>query len=754
MKRIILAVLASLLALAVSAQNALGLRTDLVAATDQVYCSGYPSSVRLEDAAAHRIPLQYAEIASDCPSLSWMMSSDLPSTLQTACHVLVASSRAILSEDKADVWDSGRIEGSSPSVRCGARLRPSTTYFWKVRLWDNHGREGMWSDVKAFRTADVLDGTFPRTPLVKSDRTPREMFRHGDGTVFLDFGEDAFAQIRITVTSAIQDTLTVHFGEAASDRRVDRKPGGSIRYCSYPLVVRPGTHTYRVQFVPDRRNAVIKPDHSDVRPVLMPSCIGEVYPFRYVEIEGFDGHVSKSDFVREDVHYLFDDDASYFHSSDDVLNQVWKLCKYSVKATSFLGVYVDGDRERIPYEADAIINQLSHYGTDAEYAMARYSVDYLMSHATWPTEWILQAAIMAWNDYMYTGDKALLEKDYEILKARTLCALSEANGLISTRTGRQTPELMLSCGYYGKSIRDIVDWPQSGALGIGKEEAGEADGYDFKDFNTVVNAYHCEALMLASKAAEVLGRSEEASEMKAKAESVKKAMNELLFDAEAGCYRDGIGSDHHSLHANMFPLAFGIVPQKQIPSVLAFVRSRGMACSVYGAQFLLDALYEAEDGDYALSLLDADSERGWYNMMRSGSTITLEAWDMKFKPNLDWNHAWGSAPANAIPRGLMGVTPLEAGWGRMRIKPQTAGLSEAKAVVPTIRGAVGCSVSDDGTSYCLEADIPANTTAEVWIPCPGRKYVLTVNGQPVRGVRTGSWVICETGSGSYRFEMR
>ena len=27
---------------------------------------------------------------------------------------------------------------------------------------------------------------------------------------------------------------------------------------------------------------------------------------------------------------------------------------------------------------------------------------------------------------------------------------------------------------------------------------------------------------------------------------------------------------------------------------------------------------------------------------------------MKYKNNLDWNHAWGAVPANVIPRGLMG----------------------------------------------------------------------------------------------------
>ena len=258
MKRFLTALLALIPAVA-GAQTAEGLRTDLVAATDAVYSSGYLSSIALEDVERYRSELQYAKIASEHPSLSWMMGSDMPSTLQTACRVLVASSREALAMDKADVWDSGRIEGASPMVRCAGTLSPSATYFWKVKLWDNHGREGRWSEVKAFRTAEVMDGSFPRTPLVKTDNVAVSLHRHADGTGFLDFGRDAFGQLRITLTSSVQDTLTIHLGEAAVQKHVDRKPGGSIRYCSYPLVVRPGTATYRLQFVPDGRNAAIKP---------------------------------------------------------------------------------------------------------------------------------------------------------------------------------------------------------------------------------------------------------------------------------------------------------------------------------------------------------------------------------------------------------------------------------------------------------------------------------------------------------------
>jgi hypothetical protein len=41
-----------------------------------------------------------------------------------------------------------------------------------------------------------------------------------------------------------------------------------------------------------------------------------------------------------------------------MLDRVWDLCHYSIKATTFAGVFVDGDRERLACEADAYLTQL------------------------------------------------------------------------------------------------------------------------------------------------------------------------------------------------------------------------------------------------------------------------------------------------------------------------------------------------------------------------------------------------------------
>lgn len=53
------------------------------------------------------------------------------------------------------------------------------------------------------------------------------------------------------------------------------------------------------------------------------------------------------------------------------LDELYDFCTYSIRATSFAGVYVDGDRERIPYEGDIYINMLGQlYGVDGDPILA------------------------------------------------------------------------------------------------------------------------------------------------------------------------------------------------------------------------------------------------------------------------------------------------------------------------------------------------------------------------------------------------
>ena len=672
-------------------------------------------------------------INDSLPEYSWVVPSSALS--QNAYQVLVASSQQTIDQNIGDVWNSGQVWGN-PSANVsqqGSPLQPDTRYFWKVRVWDHNNRTSEYSAAQSFQTgrlgvATTTADSSGRGPFQIDRIAPQSVAKVTDNRYFVDFGKDAFGTIELTYTAPAADTLTVRLGEKRKGDQLDRNPGGTIRYQEVKLPVGPTRKSYTLPLTPDARNTL-------PAAAALPDSFGVIMPFRYVELDGVSGKWTADDIRQKAYHYYWDEEASSFTSSDTTLNRIWDLCKYSIKATSFAGVYVDGDRERIPYEADAYINQLGHYATDREYAMAQRTIEYFMQHPTWPTEWLLHTALMVYQDYLYSGNTEIIEQYYEPLKAKTLIGLAREDGLISTDSQRVTGPFMAQLGFADTThrLKDIVDWPPA-QKDTGWELAtpqGERDGYEMVPINTVVNSFFYRNMKIMAELARVLDQPEDEQHYRLMAEKVKTAINQQLFDPKRGIYVDGEGSSHASLHANMMPLAFGIVPKKYQKSVVDFIKSRGMACSVYGAQFLLEGLYEAGEAEYALSLMTATHDRSWWNMIAIGSTITLEAWDMKYKPNADWNHAWGAAPANIIPRYLWGITPKTPAFGIISIRPQFGGLKETTIQVPTIKGPVTGSytyVNDRHQEYTIE--LPANTVGELHL-APNPNQVVQLNGEAV-----------------------
>ena len=684
--------------------------------------SGVPDSLMVEFI---RNP-KGVSVADPKPEYSWIVPAK--AVMQKGYQVLVASSQKRIDQNIGDVWDSGQVRGgqSANVEHEGRPLEPDTTYHWKVRIWDQDNRLSDYSGVQSFKTGGFTGTISTKNAFQIEKIAPVTMTKTGSDSYFADFGKDAFGTLQLNYKSDAAETLVVRIGEKLKDGRIDRNPGGTIRFYEVQLSVSPDQTEYVLRLPRDERN-------TNDKAVPLPASFGVVAPFRYVEIDNACGKIRPDDLRQRAFFHYFEGDQSRITSSDEILNQVYDLCKYSMKATSFTGLYIDGDRERIPYEADAYINQLSHYSVAREYAMAKQTIEWFMEHPTWPTEWLLHTALMMYQDYYYSGDIELIEAYYENLKRKTLIELAREDGLISTQTGKVTEDFMRSLGFDPppkQGLRDIVDWPP-GQKDTGWKLArpeGERDGYDMVPVNTMVNCFFYRNMVIMAELAAALDKPSDADHFAFMAAKVKKAINEKLLDIDRGIYIDGEGSSHASLHANMMPLAFDLVPPKYSPSVVKFVKSRGMACSVYGSQYLLEGLYRAGEAQYALDLMRATGDRSWYNMIKVGSSITLEAWDMKYKPNSDWNHAWGAAPGNIIPRYLWGIQPKMPGFGTAMIQPQMGDLTHSSIEVPTLLGPIKGDyrrVSDRRQTYTIE--LPANMVAEFSVQ-GSPEDVMTLNG--------------------------
>jgi alpha-L-rhamnosidase len=556
------------------------------------------------------------------------------------------------------------------------------------------------------------------------EQPPVSISKIAPGVFLVDFGRTAFGNLSLTtVNAATSKAVTVRFGEALKDGRVDTHPPGSVRYAEVKVSLK-GAQAVIAAPPVDARNT--KPPA-----VLTPASWGVLTPFRWVEVEGWPTELHPDQIRRRAA---FDstwvDDAATFHSSDPMLNKVWDLCHDSIKATTFAGVFVDGDRERLAYEADAYLTQLSYYAGDADPRMARATFDRLIKFPTWPSEWAPQMVFMAYADWMQTGDTTWLAAHYEELKTKLLNDRVGPDGLVMS-----TPRLIR----HG----DIVDWPIQ-----------ERDGYVFTGVNTVVNAFHLRALEEMSQLAEALGRKEEAAKFSEQERTTHAAFQAKLFDTARGLYRDGVGTDHASLHANLFPLAFGLAPAGARSHIAQWLARRGMAGSVYAAQYLLEALFENGEDAAALALMTAPGDRSWRHMVDSGATITWEAWDLKYKPNQDWNHAWGAAPANLLPRFVLGAQPLAPGWSRALIQPHTGTLTSVEGRMPTPRGELSVSWKRD-KNFALSIALPAQMTAKVQLPALEGSRGVWVGGAPVKAHREGPWWTLEEDlSGTVTLEER
>jgi hypothetical protein len=86
------------------------------------------------------------------PRLSWILDSTARGQRQTAYEILVASSAEDLQPDLADFWDSGKV-GSDQSAfvpYAGAPLTSGQHCYWRVRVWDKHGKPSGFSATASF----------------------------------------------------------------------------------------------------------------------------------------------------------------------------------------------------------------------------------------------------------------------------------------------------------------------------------------------------------------------------------------------------------------------------------------------------------------------------------------------------------------------------------------------------------------------------------------------------------------------------
>ncbi len=543
----------------------------------------------------------------------------------------------------------------------------------------------------------------------------------GDGHYFIDLGQEVIGGLQLTVDAEAAHTIRLCYGE-------ELNADGSVRY-------RMRTGNVYEEFW------TLKEGRQTIENYSMKT-------YRYVDIFDCCATITEDSVRAVSLRKAFDAEESSFQCSNAVLCHLYDTFKYAICATN-QDLYVDSQsRERCAYEGDALINMLSSYTYESSMALPRFSTDYLLTHRTWPAEYALMPIHMVRLDYLYSGNRALLERTYPQL--RTLVLGEQLDPDIGLYPSKAAPHN----GW--NSI--LVDWPVT-----------SRDGYEMQAayFNTVYNAMMHISLRDMAIMAGVLGKDDDAMAFRAAADALRHNMIEKLYDAAVGAFRDGLAVtgkpvDHFAQHATVFALCAGIYSDAAMKDVLGrhLVGQETIRTSIYGAFFLLDALYHAGFGAYATALLaDDDLTPGIHSFASSlyngKVTIAPEAWNVNEKANMTFSHPWGSAPASMIVRGMFGIRPTRPGFHKFEVRPQIGDLPYVSIRVPTVKGAIGVSIGQNREAYEMEITVPANTKATVYLPAiPGGTNTLFVNNQKANFPLEDGHFVIALGAGTHRLQAQ
>lgn len=432
-----------------------------------------------------------------------------------------------------------------------------------------------------------------------------------------------------------------------------------------------------------------------------------------------------------------------FQSSSPLLNSIFNLCEYTVRATNLDMVTDSNTRQRSPVCAEAmLVTSADIYATAYESQSQAYLTEYVLNMSPPPkgagwAEWQALLISSVHQVYRETGGGGLAARKFELLTEYLERGLFDGEGGLWACN----PEGDWACK------QPEVDWPSS-----------QRDGFVFVPVNTVVNAHYVGALREYGELAGApgVGNASGGAWAANASAALAQSMRERLFNGSAGGFVDGLGTTHMAIHSTVYSAARGVVGgeggaamQAQVWDTMVGALGDGQGSGIptgpypgysYGTALFANTSDHGRAG-VQLFLLN-NGTNSWANQLRQGATTTMEAWDPAEKPNLTWSHPWMAFPLALMVRWVLGVRALLAGYGRVVIQPQLGGLTWVQGVVPSSRGAFAVSVAQTlgadslPITFGLNVTIPGGVGALVCLPLPAcgpQGEALTMDGVTVGG---------------------
>lgn len=464
--------------------------------------------------------------------------------------------------------------------------------------------------------------------------------------------------------------------------------------------------------------------------------------FRYIEITGWPAKPALNDIEGLRMNSDMPENGT-FVSSNEMFNRLQEAIKWTFLSNVFSVQSDCPGREKMGYGADIVVtseafmynfdmssfyrktvrdyaNEQQPDGGITEIAPYTGIADRGYGGESGPLGWQLAFPFLQKKLYDFYGDKRIIEENYAGIQRQM--------------------EFLKS-----KEVSGLFHWD------ISDHEALDPRPEAF----SAASFYYHHAL-LASEFAGILRKKEDSVKYAVWSNKIKDAIVRKYLVPTTGRF------DNATQSAQLFALSYNFSPEKDASmKVLMDEYARHnwhVSTGIFATKMMFDVMRKTNKNDIAYKVANQKTFPGWGHMMENGATTLWESWK---KPDnaTTLNHPMFGSISEWFYRSVLGINSAAPGFEKILIKPQPAGeLTWAKGSYNSIRGSIITDWKKDAQSFTLHVSIPANTTAEVWVPSK-ENGTITENGKSINAVAglklkgyPDGYAVIEIGSGDYSFK--
>ena len=557
---------------------------------------------------------------------------------------------------------------------------------------------------------------------------PIRIYEYKPGVYIVDMGVNFAGVARINVKGEAGTRITLRYGENIHEN-------GSLNWLTttaghiksmWNLTGGPGAPADAIQ----EDHYILKGEGTEIY-----SPRFTFHGFRYLEVTGWPGKPELKNFegLRMYAGLIPNGD---FACSNDMFNQLHEVTLRTFMSNVFSVQSDCPGREKMGYGGDIVavsesflfnydignfyrktvqdfINDQIPEGGMTEIAPYTGIADRGIGGESGPLGWQLAFPYVQKQLYDFYGDKRIIEKSY--------------------------PYFVKQMDFINsKAIDGLFHWDIGDHVAIDPR----AEAFSACCF------YYAHAKLI-TEFASILGKTDDALKYEQLIENIRNAIIRKYYIPKTGRF------DNATQGAQAFALYYGLSPDPEATmKVLLSEYERHnwhVATGIFSCKMAFDILRINNMNDIAYRITNQRDYPSWGFMLAGGATTLWESWEYPDNSSSQ-NHPMFGSTDEWFYRSLLGINPAKPGFKEIIIKPQPAGdLKWAKGSYFSIRGNIVSDWKIEGGVYTLSVEIPANTTAKVYVKTKNHNNV-KYSGQVVFIGYKDGYAIYETPSGKYSFE--